>query len=65
MFLQIQRAVNPYHDDNSDIFTPDTSELLTICPVHSVEGFIFMRDFLARAVLALSPTRKFNEPIIK
>jgi hypothetical protein len=65
MFLQIQRAGNSYRDGNNGTFTPDTSELLPNCTVHSVERCIFVRDFLACAVLALSPARKFNEPILR
>jgi hypothetical protein len=64
MFLQFQRAGNSYRDDNNGTFTPDLSELLPTCPVHSVEGFFFVRAFLACAVLAFSPARKFNELII-
>ncbi len=61
MFLQIRRAVIPV-TAASGVFTPDAPGLLPIRPILSVEGFIFAREFLTRAVLALSATRKFRNP---
>jgi len=48
----------------SVIFTPDRPEPRPARPVLSVEGFTSVRGLLIRAALALSPARKFDEPIL-